>query len=133
MLVDHNSCLEALNCRILGRGGKLEAAVHDVESSINMLLEMKNEVEQFWRSKNLQEEKLSLNIRQYNSWQFGPLYQIGDEVMFIGFYPVHLSSINAPILEINREAQEVWDLFEQHFYKAWNEISKEFHLINEKL
>ena len=92
---------DILGARILHRLEDREMASMKIKDTIKQLVKLKDTVEEKWR-KNGQNLTLKLEIRQYDFLPFGPFYQIGDEVMFVGFYLNSCSSIHAPMLKIKR-------------------------------
>ncbi|GAB3984368.1 hypothetical protein [Plantactinospora veratri] len=64
--------------------------------------------------------EVDLEIRLYDFLPFGPIYQIGDEVMFVGFYVNHGTSSAGPMLEIrNNGRSTLWRQFTQNFDYGW--------------
>ncbi len=82
----------------------------------NRLDQMKRNVEEYWKHTR----SLNLRVWKYDFMPFGPVYQVGDEVMFVGFFVNHNTSQIAPMAIIRRDKHpKVWQSFEECFTHAY--------------
>ena len=109
---------EALPARIHHRAEDLTGAKREIEGSINRFAQMKVRVDTIWETKYLG-AKLDLNVRTYRFMPFGPIYVIGNEVMFVGFYINYDSSIHAPMLILQNPDSKIWKGFARDFSEGW--------------
>lgn len=117
---DNKNHFNILDARILLRFESRKLAIGKIEETIEQLKKLKELVDEKWKTND---NNLSLEIRQYDFLPFGPFYQVGDEVIFIGFYLNHSSSIHAPMLKIHKTAREAWNKFTEHFDIGWKDSS----------
>ncbi len=110
---------DLLGARIKYRKDSRKNAIRKIEDSISQFIDLKNKVEAAWKKSGDKDPKLDLKIGKYDFLPFGPYYQIGNEVLFVGFYLNHCSSINAPMLKIRSTERLVWHRFERHFEIGW--------------
>jgi hypothetical protein len=95
-----------------------ERARADIVATIEDLFHMKSAVDQARRGKH---PDLDLTVKCHRVLPPGPIYQVGGERMFIGFYPPTRSSLHAPMLEIRREDCDYWHTFQQAFEATWRD------------
>jgi hypothetical protein len=99
-------------------------AWHNVLEAINVLLKRRKAVE-------VQSERtVDMKVRLYTFLPFGPLYDIGGR-MFVGLYPAHAASEDAPMLIVDPPAKSsndlsirgegVWSLLDHHFKAGWKD------------
>ncbi|MCK4763857.1 MAG: DUF4147 domain-containing protein [Candidatus Aminicenantes bacterium] len=115
---EQTECLDILDARVSHRIENRERAIGEIDESIKQLIKLKELVDENWEI-NKVGKTLDLIIRKYHFLPFGPFYQIGDEVMFVGFYLNYCSSIHAPMIKIRRIAREAWNRFKEHFDIGW--------------
>jgi hypothetical protein len=111
LLINENSEFNILGARIKYRKESRERAIEKIKETIEKL-------------KEIERLTLKLEIGVYDFLPFGPLYQVGNEVMFVGFYLNYCSSIHAPMLKINNTASKAWRRFEKHFEIGWENSKK---------
>jgi len=64
--------------------------------------------------------KVDVQIRFYDFLPFGPIFRIGDGVMFVGFYLNHTSSVFGPMIEIRQKrSPELWRVLEYNLSEGW--------------
>lgn len=117
---DNKNYFNILDARIKLRLETRKRAIEKIEETIEQLKKLKELVDDNWNAKG-KNSKLKLEIRKYDFLPFGPFYQVGDKVMFVGFYLNHCSSIHAPMVKIHNTAREAWNKFTEHFDTAWND------------
>ena len=88
--------------------------------SANHFLQVKERVDEHWAEES---RALNLSVRWYRFMPFGPIYQVGDRRLFVGFYPPHASSLDAPMLELRDNKSDLWESFEPAFTKAWHKAA----------
>ena len=113
-----------LLARIKLRDEDWEHGVNNIELSIDRFIKMKYKIEREWNKNKINEndkDTLDLMIRQYDFLPFGPYYQIGENLMFVGLYPNYCSSINAPMIKIERDQLECWNRFAAHWELGWED------------
>lgn len=72
-------------------------------------------------------ETVDLEVRLYDFLPFGPLYKIGDEVMYVGFYLNHASSVHGPMIEIRKKrCPDLWHVFEEDLNRGWADSAPYF-------
>lgn len=113
---------DLLDARIRYRAEDRREARHNIKHTAARLVKMKDRVDAEWRKTDF--GKLALEIRAYNFMPFGPICQIGNSAMFIGFYPNYDSSINAPMVIIRDPKSEMWEKFEKNFQVGWDSTNK---------
>jgi hypothetical protein len=64
--------------------------------------------------------RLDLQIRVYDFLPFGPLYQVGESTIFVGFYLNDRSSINGPMVKITDRESYCWKTFRHQFDTGWD-------------
>lgn len=104
---------DVLNARIAIRRKDRKTARQNIQQSIKSLIQMKEIVDSKWR------KKLKLEIRSYKFLPFGPIYQIGKNAIFAGFFINYESSINAPMIVVKNPQSEIWETFEENFESGW--------------
>jgi hypothetical protein len=111
-----------LSARVMLRPISTGLATDEIVSAINALIQLKESVDAERRDRyNRKRDTLDLEIRTYEFMPFGPIYQIAEEVMFVGLYLNHTTSAEAPMLEIrNTPHNRLWRLFEQQFNDGWS-------------
>jgi hypothetical protein len=133
LLIDHDDC-NLLNARVKHRTETCESAIKKIQESISQFVKLKDDVDKAWEKEWIESGKrgstltrkpeLELEICLYNFLPFGSYYQIGDKVMFVGFYLNHCSSIHGPMVKINDTAKSAWQRFENHFTIGWEKARK---------
>ena len=100
-------------------------AAEEVRSAMLALIRLKETVDRH-RADHHQRRRntVDLEIRAYTFMPFGPIYQIADDVMFVGLYLNQTTSAEAPMIEIrNTPGNPLWRLFEHHFDEGWSATS----------
>jgi hypothetical protein len=87
------------------------------------LIQLKRHVDAVWEEQYMG-AKLDLSIRSYGFMPFGPLYQVDNERMFVGFYVNFESSAHAPMLVIPDCRSRTWKVFTRHFEEGWAAASR---------
>jgi hypothetical protein len=103
-----------------------EAAQHILETK-GALVKLKSQVDAYWAD-GRDGRTLDLQIRMYDHLPFGPLYQIGENVIYAGFFLNDNTSEHAPMLRImncpggirdDAITNRHWNLFVEQLNKAW--------------
>jgi hypothetical protein len=119
---DENIPSDLLVARMALRELSPRDGANNVRAAINSLLRMKEAVER-WRHQapSLRAPHgVNLEIKLYSFMPFGPIYQIDNDVMFVGFYVNYGTSSEGPMLEIrNIEGNHLWDDFHLHLEEGW--------------
>src|SRR2546429_2402257 len=103
------------------------AAVHILHTK-DQIISLKEQVDEHW-SRKLDGRTLDLQIRTYDHLPFGPLYQIGERVIYTGFFLSYAGSGTAsPMLKITKspagvnghgDANRMWSIFAEQMSRAW--------------
>ncbi|MGB2698684.1 MAG: hypothetical protein WBD28_12620 [Candidatus Zixiibacteriota bacterium] len=123
---------DLLAARILHRLEDRRHAREQIHATIKRLLGMKQRVDDNW-GKRYKGTKLDIDIRLYKFMPFGPIYQIGEKCLFVGFYPNYDSSVIAPMLVIRDANLKIWIRFEDNFKTGWKYAMKVNELKNGKI
>lgn len=115
---DSEGGTDILAARVKLRREARKEGADNLRSSIEQLIEMKKHVDATYAQEQ-HGTHVDLEIRVYDFLPFGPIYQIGDDVMFVGFYPNNCSSLHAPMITICDNKCRSWALFERHFTDGW--------------
>jgi hypothetical protein len=115
---------DVLAARVKLRWIERAKAAENINDTINRLVRLKGELEATLnnapRSRKLT-ETVDLTIKLYDFMPFGPVYKIGENVMYIGFYLNNSSSIAGPMIEIRRiRSPKLWRIFEQNLLNGWD-------------
>ncbi len=97
-----------------------EKAQQDINMTIKTFTKCMEEVNEAW-AKRLDNGRVNFEIRLYDFLPFGPIYQIGDEVMFVGFYINYKTSAEAPMVVIKDNSSRIWKEFEEDLNRGWND------------
>lgn len=125
MIVDPHDegVIDILAARVKLRGINRAKAVGEVTSSLENLCGLKRNVDATMRSSARNGDSpdvVDLQIRLYDFLPFGPIYKIGEEVIFVGFYLGHVSSVHGPMIEVRKEScPDLWQVFEDDFRRGW--------------
>lgn len=126
MIVDPHDegVIDILAARVKLRGINRAKAVGEVTSSLENLCGLKRNVDAAMRSSARNGDSpdvVDLQIRLYDFLPFGPIYKIGEEVIFVGFYLGHVSSVHGPMIEVRKEScPDLWQVFEDDFRRGWD-------------
>jgi hypothetical protein len=116
---------DLLAARIQLRGVKRTKAVEEILTCIAQLIDLKTKVDEIWQRdavSGLRPRSLDLQIRRFSFLPFGPIYQIGPDIMYVGFFINYATSLNAPMLEVrNTPGNPVWRTFERQLNEAWSD------------
>jgi hypothetical protein len=123
---------DLLAARIQLRGVNRKKAAEEILTCIAQLVGLKTKVDETWQQgavSGIRPRSLDLQIRRYNFLPFGPIYQIGPDVMYVGFFIAYATSLNAPMLEVrNTPDNPVWRTFERQLNDAWSDQgSKQYY------
>jgi hypothetical protein len=114
---------ELLASRVMLRGISTADAVKEVEFTRDSLIRMKHEVElsrNKVNSRSRRSQNVDLEIRFYNFMPFGPIYQIGEEVMFVGFFLNFGTSSEGSMIEVrNTKGNRLWRQLKKQFDDGW--------------
>lgn len=114
---------DVLAARVKLRKISQAKAASDVTTALNNLYQLKRSVDSSLRQvagNGVHPESVDLQVRLYDFLPFGPIYKIGDEVMFVGLYLNHVSSVHGPMIEVRKKkCQDLWDLFEEDLSRGW--------------
>ena len=113
-------CGDLLDARILLRKQSRRQARASIEGNVVYLMNMKRDVDRIWREKH-PGRQLDLKIRFYRFMPFGPIFQIGNSYLFVGFYLNQESSECAPMLVLRDPKSPIWRIFEQDFMHGWEQ------------
>jgi hypothetical protein len=117
---------DLLEKRVLLRGDfNRDKAIEEILTTIGRLVHLKKTVDEQWRrdaTPGVRVQALDLEIRRYGFLPFGPIYQVGPDVMYVGFYLSYTTSLYAPMLEVrNTGDNELWEKFQQQLDKGWSD------------
>lgn len=134
MLVNpHNEgAIDVLAARVkLRKGWDRAKAAGDVTTALDNICRLKRHVDNTLRRSSSNgghhPDSVDLEVRLYDFLPFGPVYKIGDEVMFIGFYLNHASSVHGPMIEIRKKrCPDLWNLFEEDLNHGWSDSTPYF-------
>ncbi|MCJ7481767.1 MAG: hypothetical protein MUO31_02255 [Thermodesulfovibrionales bacterium] len=110
---------DLLSARIRLRAESHDDAFQEIVGTIKRLNQMKQKVDTSWVTKYMG-AKLDIQIRSYKFMPFGPIYQIGNQMMLIGFYLNSESSVHGPMLIIRNPKSRIWKKFEDNINNGWN-------------
>jgi len=116
---------DVLAARVKLRGIERSKAANDIAHSRDSLLRLKKDVDkklsELARAGRGRAETMDLEIRLYDFMPFGPIYKIGEQVMFIGLYVNDTSSIFGPMIEIRQSrSPELWHDLERSLSNGWD-------------
>ncbi|HEX9034365.1 MAG TPA: hypothetical protein VF834_21170 [Streptosporangiaceae bacterium] len=116
---------DVLAARVKLRGIERSKAANDIAHTRDSLLRLKRDVDkklaELARSGRGRAETMDIEIRLYDFMPFGPIYKIGDEVMFIGLYLNDTSSIFGPMIEVRKSrSSELWRDLERNLSNGWD-------------
>jgi hypothetical protein len=126
-----SGAIDVLAARMKLRGDKNRAqAAEEVTAALDDICRLKRDVDselrRSWKNGG-RPDTVDLEVRLYDFLPFGPVYKIGDEVMFIGFYLNHVSSVRGPMIEIRKNrCPGLWHEFEKHLNKGWSDSTLYF-------
>ncbi|HEX6685605.1 MAG TPA: hypothetical protein VF062_22710 [Candidatus Limnocylindrales bacterium] len=111
--------------RVLLRGLKVVSAVDEVRTTIAGLIRMKESVDKHHRGRVAAGGKppvVDLEVRLYSFMPFGPIYQIAEDVMFVGLFLNYATSAEGPMLEVRNtgSGNRLWRILEHHFDEGWS-------------
>jgi hypothetical protein len=125
MIVDPHDegVIDILGARVKLRGINRARAVGEVTASLENLCALKRAVDAAARSSPRNGDSpdvVDLQIRLYDFLPFGPIYKIGEEVIFAGLYLGHVSSVHGPMIEVRKEScPDLWQVFEDDLRRGW--------------
>lgn len=103
-------------------------AVEKINDAVKGLLELKRNVDAKWQEATPHGRRpptLDIEVRLYNFLPFGPIYQIGNDVMYVGFFLNYATSSAGPMLEVqNSSDNPLWRCFKRNFDKGWKGYSR---------
>lgn len=106
-------------------------AVQKVEAILRRFEGMKTKIPLNVKTKR--KVQVDLDVRLYDHMPFGPIYQIGDEIMYVGFFVNFETSSDAPMLEIrNTPGNRWWRQFEREFSEAWA-VARRYEAVTTKV
>jgi hypothetical protein len=108
---------DLLAARVRHRDERRAQARAHIIDTIDHLFRMRDRLEKVSGKRG----RLDLAVRCHHTLPFGPIYQVGDERMFVGLYLPTRSSLNAPMIEIRRKESGYWYTFEQAFLAVWHD------------
>jgi hypothetical protein len=115
---------DVLAARVKLRSIERSKAAVDIIETRDRLIRLKSDVDARLRQlalANGRSETVDMEIRFYDFMPFGPIYCIDDEVMFVGFYLSHASSLVGPMIEIRRKrSPQLWQIFERSLTNGWD-------------
>ena len=116
---------DVLAARVKLRGIERSKAAHDIAHTRDSLLRLKRDVDkklaELARAGQGRAETMDIEIRLYDFMPFGPIYKIGDQVMFIGLFLNDTSSIFGPMIEVRRSrSPELWRDLERSLSNGWD-------------
>ena len=121
---------DVLAARVKLRWIERSKAVVDIIQTRDGLLRLKRNVDNRLRQIALADgrfETIDVQIRFYDFMPFGPIYRIGEEVMFVGFYLNHTSSVFGPMIEVRKsKSPQLWQVLEWNLDSGW-EASVPYH------
>lgn len=127
LLIDPATKDGLLGSRVMLRNLTPEDAAKEVTNTVSGLRDMKSQVEKARseaRPGARRTKGVDLEIRVYKFMPFGPIYQIGEEVMYVGFFINFGTSSEAPMLEIrNTPHNRLWALFRHHYDEGWSDVN----------
>jgi hypothetical protein len=98
-------------------------AASDITTALDNLRRLKRNVDTSLRQvavNGVHPESVDLQVRLYDFLPFGPIYKIDDEVMFVGLYLNHVSSVHGPMIEVRKKrCPDLWNLFEEDLSRGW--------------
>jgi hypothetical protein len=114
---------DVLTARMKLRGISRAKAAGDIKTALDNLLRLKRNVDASLRQRvrnGIHPESVDLQVRLYDFMPFGPIYKVGEEVMFLGLYLNHVSSVHGPMIEVRKNrCPDLWDLFEDDLNRGW--------------
>jgi hypothetical protein len=115
---------DVLTARLKLRHIERAKAAREINQEIDHLCAFKKEIEEtVFRAARSSgySETVDLEIRLYDFLPFGPIYRIGEEVIFVGLYLNYTSSVAGPMLEIRKNrSPDLWRILEDEFDKGWD-------------
>lgn len=123
LLINCSESNGLLDARIKLRSENRDMAQQAIKATITRLSQLKQKVDAAW-VKKYSGAKLNIEIRSYEFMPFGPLYQVGKNKMFLGFYINFESSAHGPMLLIQNSKSRIWKLFEEDFMRGWEDAKK---------
>ena len=100
-------------CRERLRSESAEEASDAIHQTIKRLNKMKERIDLNWKQK-YKGRTFQLSIKQYNTLPFGPIYQIGDDLLFFGLFHNYDSSEIGPMIEVHRHNNPLWVKIEKN-------------------
>ncbi len=125
MLVNPHTegAIDVLAARVKLRKINRAKAAGDVTTALDNICRLKRNVDGALRRASVNgghPDTVDLEVRLYDFLPFGPIYKIGDEVMFVGFYLNHASSVHGPMIEIRKKrCPDLWHVFEEDLNRGW--------------
>lgn len=110
---------DLVNARVKLRDEEREEAHQKIIATTKRFIALKQEVDNAWVNRH-DRGPLQLEIRYYDFMPHGPIFQIENEVMFVGFYLNYTSSNNGPMLVIRDSTLPMWKMFEEEWKRGWD-------------
>ena len=127
MLMDPATEQGLLGSRVQLRNMQPSDAAKDIRDTVQSLQLMKQQVEKSRQDNGSSSRRVlpvDLEIRLYTFMPFGPIYKIGEEVMYVGFFINYGTSNEAPMIEVrNTPENRLWALFSHNFNEGWSKAT----------
>jgi hypothetical protein len=115
--------IDVLAARVKLRNIDRAKAAGDVTAALDNICRLKRNVDSAFRRSSVSgghPDTVDLEVRLYDFLPFGPIYKIGDEVMFVGLYLSNASSVHGPMIEIRKKrCPDLWHVFEEDLSQGW--------------
>jgi hypothetical protein len=121
--LDEGSPAELVAARVLLRDLSAMRGGEEVRSTISSLARMKEAIDAKRRDTAIRGRRpslVNLEIRLYQFLPFGPIYQVAEDVMFVGIFLNFATSAEGPMIEVrNTPGNRLWRILEHHFDQGW--------------
>lgn len=119
---------DVLSARVKLRGIDRSKASGDIAHTRDSLLRLKRDVDKKFdelaKAGRGRAERMDIEIRLYDFMPFGPIYKIGEDVIFFGLYLNDTSSIFGPMIEVRKaRSPELWRDLERNLSNGWDASS----------
>jgi hypothetical protein len=115
---------DVLTARVKLRWIERAKAASDITQALDGLLRLKREVDIVLHDLARTDgryETVDIEVRLYDYLPFGPIYKVGEDVLFVGFYLNHTSSVFGPMIEVRKQrSPDLWRVFEQNLRTGWD-------------
>lgn len=120
---DDEAPAELVAARVLLRELSAERGREEVRSTVASLTKMKDSIDTRRRetaARGRRPRLVNLEVRLYSFLPFGPIYQIAEDVMFVGIFLDFATSAEGPMIEVrNTPGNRLWRILEHHFDQGW--------------